>query len=371
MPAAVLGFAARESAWHGLGNIWGPDVVPTPQEAIELAGADYTVHKLPLFTEHEGNRIALPDQMALVREPIPVDPTHRLFGTVSKNYTVIQNRDVARIMTEISQTWPVSTAGYLAPYGERFFLVLKIGQSEILGDAHDDFLAITNGSDGKTSLTALVSKVRIVCQNTWNLAHAESDIKITLPHSSTVVDDLAWASDLIFQVRSANDAVSERIAALAKIRIQAEDVDQLLKATYPEPKLPGSLKMQGRLVQDTNVLSTTVRARLLKVKDQYEARLIAVRRERNEASTLYERFNDEFPKVAQTGYAFVNAVTEREDHGIALRMGPQAKAQSALFGTRAATKMRASEVIDRYGRNQDLGELDVEVPDLAESLVTA
>ena len=80
-------FSHRQRPWHGLGKV--VEEAPTSEEALTLAGLDWSVTREPVYVN--GNQI--PERYALCR-----DVDGKFFDIVGENYRVLQNTDAFRIM---------------------------------------------------------------------------------------------------------------------------------------------------------------------------------------------------------------------------------------------------------------------------------
>ncbi len=83
-------FYIDEVPWHGLGKKLNKPA--TAKEAIEAAGLNWPVIKLPLFAGSK--HIPVPDKFAVIRKTSNiVSKTDPVLGVVGKDYTPLQNTD--------------------------------------------------------------------------------------------------------------------------------------------------------------------------------------------------------------------------------------------------------------------------------------
>ena len=139
--------SAKERPWHGIGTV--VEEAPTSEDAIRIARLDWTVDQFPVFAN--GNEI--PGYFANVRSD-----TNEALGVVRNRYKIVQNTEafdfVDGIVANKHLECRYETAGSLFN-GRRIFLLVKF---------------FTNSHDGSSALTAGITNVRVVCNNTLQMA---------------------------------------------------------------------------------------------------------------------------------------------------------------------------------------------------------
>lgn len=149
--------------WHGIGTVITG--TPTSDEAIRLAKLDWDVIQYPVYAE---GGIKCEDYLANVRSD-----TNEALGIVKGRYKVLQNNEafsfVDDIVGESGGDVRYETAGSLYN-GRRVFMVTRLHDMSILGDTVENYLFFTTTHDGSGSLMAGISNVRVVCNNTLQLA---------------------------------------------------------------------------------------------------------------------------------------------------------------------------------------------------------
>lgn len=165
--------AEGKTPWHGLGNV--VDSVATAKEALHLSGLDWEVMKVPqyasFFNNGEYHTVEVPDTFATVRN---VD--NKILGTVKDRYQIMQNQEAFDFMDTVVGEGAAAyhTAGALDG-GRKVWILVKLpGEVLVRVKGHDDITEkyglLYNSHDGKTMAALKVTPVRVVCQNTLNLA---------------------------------------------------------------------------------------------------------------------------------------------------------------------------------------------------------
>lgn len=193
--------AFTQRAWAGQGAKNYADRPVSIAEAIEDAGLNFIVEKQPIArvsfedgvdTAFIDRKQVIPSHMATVRTD-----NDTLLGVVGKDYGVVQNTkafEFIDFIKEVANEEPViETAGAFGK-GERIFVTTRLGADCFLSpkDAVKNYVVFTNTHDGTGSVMAFFSPVRVVCQNTLNMAIKGAVNKITFRHSSQVNKRLDW-----------------------------------------------------------------------------------------------------------------------------------------------------------------------------------
>src|SRR5690606_38959722 len=161
MPAEVeTMFYVKEKPWHGLGTM--VEEAPDSEQALVLAGLDWAVRQEPLYLE---NGTQVPGMVANVRAT-----DGKVLGVVSTRYKVVQNRE-AFMWTDalLGQGAGYETAGSLNA-GRKLWLLARLEPRHVLGEEFAPYLVFVNTHDGCGSIRVALTPIRVVCQNTVNMA---------------------------------------------------------------------------------------------------------------------------------------------------------------------------------------------------------
>ena len=341
MPNNIFGdrfLGRREPAWHRIGQVF--DEPMTMTQAIKRAGIDFHIAKHPVVVQIEKeNSIDLvpTENFAVVREPVKDDNEHRVLSIVGKEWTPIQAMDLGRMLDPLTEQYPVETIGALG-YGEKIFMTLDAGKSQICGEDHDLYFLVTDHRDGSGALQIAFTPVRVVCQNTLTAGLASAKISVRLTHTRRIQSDTEWYMGLFNQMGAAKDEAIAVMNTLSTVQIDDKAVDQVLKSAYPDASQPRRLTLAKDIKADD--VPAHVWSKLMADKkdlfEEYDKRRERVESIREGAKERYNAFNDEFSNLARTPWAIWQAVVETEDY----RKG-HTDSSTALFGSRADAKARA------------------------------
>ena len=170
--------------WHGLGNQL------TPQQPIEIwqreAGMDWRINEAEvLYSVSGGDGLHLKsnqDNKVLFRSD-----TFSPLSVVSKRYKVVQPAEVLEFYRDLVSAggFELETAGVLKG-GKKLWALAKTGQETLLkgNDKVKAYLLLATSCDGTLCTTAQFTSVRIVCNNTLQMAVDDSGGAVKVPHST-------------------------------------------------------------------------------------------------------------------------------------------------------------------------------------------
>lgn len=175
-------FVTGEPAWHKLGTVI--EQAATSAEAIGLAGLDWRVEQWPVRAfdpDNQATEAGIPDVVANVRTD-----TKAVLGVVGRRYRVFQNREAFDFMDALvgDKLAIYETAGSLHG-GRRVWMLARIPKEYRAGadDLIKPYVLLTNTHDGSQALRMIPTTVRVVCQNTLNLALREVGVDgLTVSH---------------------------------------------------------------------------------------------------------------------------------------------------------------------------------------------
>ena len=195
--------------WHGLGTII--DGTATSEEAIRLANLGWDVVQEPVYLK-DGTE--LDNIFANIRSD-----THQMLGVVKDKYTIAQNRDCFTFLDNIIQNSKgvearYETAGSLFN-GKKVFALVRLPDSDLVGDKVENYLFLSNAHDGSQGLCAGITNIRVVCNNTLQMAEHGAQRIWKIRHCSSLEAKQKEAENslglaLNYQERLAQDA--ERLA---------------------------------------------------------------------------------------------------------------------------------------------------------------
>ena len=184
-----------------------PDI--TIQEVIEDSHLDYNVVKQHLIRVNDQAYDAILHGNPLVGLQLSKDDiisshcatvderNDKTLGVVGSEYGVVQNTkafEFINFIEKVSGVAPkIETAGRLGN-GERIFITARLGEDSFLSpqDSIKNYVVFTNSHDGSGAVMAFFTPVRVICQNTLNMAIRECPNKVVFKHTKHVNTRLDW-----------------------------------------------------------------------------------------------------------------------------------------------------------------------------------
>ena len=272
-------FSVREKPWHGLGTIVME--APASAEALRLAGLDWEVVQEPIYTDSnekiEGYRVNVRDS------------DRKVLGVVSDRYKVVQNVDAFSFTDELlGKGVRYETAGSLQE-GKKVWLLARIPREYIIaGERISPYLVFSNTHDGSGSVKVAITPVRVVCNNTLNLALDTAKRSFSMMHTGNVQDKIQEARHTLFMAEEYMDYLSIEFEQLRRQKVTDGQVREYIEQLLPMDEEPTS-------IQRKNI----IRLREDMMRRYYDA--------------------PDLQKVGKNAYRFINAVSDFATHSSPLR----------------------------------------------------
>lgn len=272
-------FYTRVAPWHGLGTMVME--APTSKEALKVAGLDWKVIQKDLMTT---DGIPVPGFKVNLR-----DQDSRTLGVVTDRYKVVQNQDAFAFTDELlGEGVTYETAGSLQE-GRRTWILAKLPQRYIIsGDEIAPYLVFMNSHDGTGAIKAAMTPIRVVCQNTLNLALATAKRSWSTNHVGDINGKLEDARDTLLFADQYMAALGKSIDKLNHQKISDRQVYEYIDTLFP-------------LIDNATELQ---KKNLLRMKEDVKMRYF-------DAPDLQH--------IGKNAYRFVNAVSDFATHAKPLR----------------------------------------------------
>lgn len=213
----------REKPWHGLGTM--VEEAPTSEDALRLAGLDWTVNQKNIQV-CGGARIT--GMKANVRSS-----DGAVLGVVSDRYRVVQNQDAFAFTDNlIGGEVHYETAGSLCG-GKKIWLLAKLPDCEIAGDKTEPYLCFTNTHDGSGAIRACMTPIRVVCNNTLNLALNGAKRSWSASHTGNIEEKMQEARHCLDMANKYMGKLAEQADRMANTTVTDDQIKAILDELFP------------------------------------------------------------------------------------------------------------------------------------------
>lgn len=226
----------REKPWHGLGT--KVDEAPTSAEALELAGLNWKVEQTPVYT---ADGTLIPNYKANVR-----NTDNSVLGIVTDRYQIVQNEEAFEFTDSIvgeteNGVVKYETAGSLN-HGKKIWLLAKMPTQKVLDDEVEPYMCFTNSHDGSGAIRICMTPIRVVCQNTLNMALSQAKRSWSTKHVGDIESKLEEAKMCLELADEYMYNLGIEAEKLANTALRREQIDEILNEMFPVDDLTSERK---------------------------------------------------------------------------------------------------------------------------------
>lgn len=272
-------FYVREKPWHGLGT--RVEEAPTSNDALVYAGLDWQVLQKNVHTE---DGMCIPGYRVNIRST-----DDSVLGIVSDRYKIVQNSDAFRFTDDLlGEGVTYETAGALQG-GRKVWMLAKMPSRYIIGgDEIAPYMVVMNSHDGSSGIKVAMTPIRVVCENTLNLALNTAKRAWTTKHTENVMSRVHEARETLMLAEAYMGELGRGIDHLAKIKLADHKVIELMQEFFPV----------------TNEMTDVQKKNNLRLLEDLKQRYWAA---------------PDLAHVGKNGYRFVNAVSDFATHAEPIR----------------------------------------------------
>lgn len=272
-------YVGREKPWHGLGS--SVMDAPTSEQALRLAGLDWTVKPEPIYLE---NGTKIEGSVANVR-----DSDNTVLGVVGNRYQIVQNTDAFEFTDSLlGEGVRYETAGSLKN-GKIIWLLAKTPEKyTVLGEKVEPYVCFTNSHDGSGAVKVIMTPVRVVCNNTLNMALKSAKRTWSVRHTASINGKLIEARTTLQLADEYMKETQNLFEELYKVKTGDVTIRRFIDNVVPI----------------TEAMSQRQKDNATKIRDD-----------------IMLRYNDapDLKVLEKTGARFIQAVADTADHMIPAR----------------------------------------------------
>ena len=229
-------FYTREKPWHGLGTMVAE--APNSKDALRLAGLNWKVLQEPVYTD---NKELIQGYKANVR-----DTDRKVLGVVTDRYKVIQNEEAfAFTDTLLGEGVRYETAGSLQE-GRRVWMLARLPREFIIGGERiSPYMVFSNTHDGSGAVKTALTPIRVVCNNTLNLALRTAKRSWSMIHTGDISGKIEEAKNTLLLADEYMTALGQEFENLRKIKLSEKQVLDYIKILLPMDENYSLLQKRG------------------------------------------------------------------------------------------------------------------------------
>ena len=239
-----VAFALRGApAWHNLANrIFSQDEKVSTATMLEEAKLNNWNVRLSDVADHIPNTWRNTSDNFYVIRDNPFDQGTDVLSVVGKRYKTVQNEELFafadNVLDNDAAKW--ESAGSIKK-GKVVFGSLDIPREIVLdpqgvNDKTKLYLIVWTSHDGSVAVQAAITPVRVVCQNTLNLAMKGAKQSFKIRHTQTAEGRIVQARQALGLTFAYADAFQKEADELFKQSITDKQFSDLIRNIYPKPE---------------------------------------------------------------------------------------------------------------------------------------
>ena len=285
-------FYVGQKPWHLLGR--EVKECPASEDAIVYAGLDWEVIPKPIYDEF-GREI--PGYKVNQRSS-----DNKNLGIVTDRYKIVQNKEAFSFTDSLlGNGITYETAGSLAS-GKRIWLLARMEDRIMAEEKMENYLVFTNCHDGTGAIRVACTSIRVVCQNTLNLALSKASRHWSCAHKGDIQSKLDEARYTLQNAEAYMEALEEEFGELKLKKVTEKQVrdmtEKLLEIEFAD--LFKKAVKTGKVVDFKEALR----------QQKFEEKL---NRKRTDILNIYFDKPD-LKGTEHTAFRFVNAVSDYATH---------------------------------------------------------
>ena len=317
----------RQNPWSKSGKTLFSEGTTNPQVAIQQAGLDWNADKVRLRCADTLDAVG--DYCAIRRSD-----NGNVLSVVGKDFCPFQNtamfqvfNDLAHARGNVVTPFKIETAGSFQGGKIVWALCDLPALGIIIGDDHiKTYLLVSNGHNGKKTLTIAPTTIRVICQNTLAMAEAQARGErrkgklsggFAVKHTPGLIGAVEEVKEIYNQTIRNRFATDDAFKHLAKVQLTQKLEREFMASVF------------GVSGPSESERSKTIR----KHRDERIAAILASP-------------TSQVKGTKDSGFSLLNAITEYIDHDRTTRTSEEgstdeARLMSSVMGSGAALKERA------------------------------
>ena len=241
-----VAFALRgKPAWHGLANkIFAEDETVTTATMLNDAKLSNWNVRLEAVADHTPDAWRDSSGSQFVVRTNPFDSGTDVLSVVGSRYKVVQNEDLFAFADNIldgDESCKWESAGSIKN-GKVVFGSLTVPRTMVLdpqgaNDKTELYLIVWTSHDGSVAVQAAITPVRVVCQNTLNLAMRNAKQSFKIRHTQTADGRIVAAREALGLTFGYMDEFEKQAKTLFETSVSDAKFHEIIRAMYPKPEM--------------------------------------------------------------------------------------------------------------------------------------
>ena len=243
----------NQPAWHSFANkVFNQDEAVTTAEM--LSGAKLSNWNVQLESVQDllaPNYTSVSENFLVTRDNPYTDGQKDVLSVVGSRYKTVQNEDLFAFADNLhdgNQDVYWESAGSLKN-GRIVYGSLAIPRTMVLDPqgANDEtklYLIVWTSHDGSVAVQSAITPVRVMCQNTLNLAMKKAKQSFKIRHTQTVDGKIAAAREALGLTFAYMDEFEKEAQELFNLEVTNAKFSEIINKIYPKPEkdAKGSIK---------------------------------------------------------------------------------------------------------------------------------
>lgn len=222
------GFSGRGLGFYGMSNARTLEGTHTVGTALEAAGLDWQVNKIPAgYNGSDGEFVAAGAKFHLTQRA----DNGAILGQVGHQYTVFQNEQAFAFADELLGHGAEFHAAGAYNGGQNVFLIAKLPEGiKVEGEEDMDlYLDMMNTHNGSGAIAWYATPIRRNCTNQNRLMIAKAVSSAKIRHTATASERVSQVTETLRLVDTYKQALEAGVKSLQEFEMELEEVDTFLK----------------------------------------------------------------------------------------------------------------------------------------------
>lgn len=239
-------FYTRTAPWHGLGV--RVEAAVSSEEALQVSGLDWKVIQRQIMTDAYE---PISGYKANIR-----DMDEKVLGVVTDRYKVVQNEEAFAFTDALlGEGVKYETAGSLQE-GRKIWLLAKLPDKYIIeGEQIEPYLVFSSSHDGSGAIKVAMTPIRVVCQNTLNIALSSAKRIWSTVHVGDLAKKMDEAHNTLLLAEKYMGRLGTEFSRLSKIKLSDAKVIEYINLLLPMDEVPTDIHRKNitRIREDLKI----------------------------------------------------------------------------------------------------------------------